>query len=94
MVWHNEADRVDLTGWMQRKYRGGQTRKVAVDAGHQDLEIDYNTLKGKLYFIISKTEFMFTGALKLIPNIKMFDPLYFRIVNMLLGTNLYKGYTK
>jgi GT2 family glycosyltransferase len=94
IVWHNEADRVDLSGWMQRKYRGGQTRKVAVDAGHKDLEIDYNNLKGKLYFIISKTEFMFNAALKLIPNNKMFDPLYFRIVNILLGTNLYKGYTK
>jgi GT2 family glycosyltransferase len=94
MVWHNEADRVGLDGWMQRKYRGGQTRKVAVEMGHKDLEIKYNTLKGRLYFIISKLEFLFTDALKIIPNIKMFDPLYFKIVNILLGTNLYKGYTK
>jgi len=94
MIWHNEEDRVQLEGWMQRKYRGGQTRKIAVQMGHKDLEINYNNLKGKLYFIISQVEFIFTWGLKLIPNIKMFDPLYFRIVNVLLGTNSYKGYTK
>jgi GT2 family glycosyltransferase len=94
MVWHNEEDRVQLAGWMQRKYRGGQTQQIAVQMGHKELGINYNNLKGKLYFIISKTEFMFTAALKIIPNIKVFDPLYFRIVNILLGTNLYKGYTK
>ncbi len=94
LVWHNEEDRVQLDGWMQRKYRGGQTRRVAVQMGHDDLELNFNNLKGKLYFIISKTEFLFNLALKLIPNKKMFDPLYFKIVNILLGTNLYKGYTK
>lgn len=94
MVWHNEADRVELNGWMQRKYRGGQTRKVAVMAGHNDLILNYNNLKGNIYFILSKTEFMLNWALKAIPNNKVFDPLYFKIVNLLLGTNLYKGYTK
>lgn len=93
MVWHNEEDRVELDGWMQRKYRGGQTRRVAVRMGHKDLELNFDNLKGKIYFMIAKLEFLFTGALKIIPNVRMFDPLYFRIVNILLGTNLYKGYT-
>ena len=94
MILHDESDRIELDGWMQRKYRGGQTRKVAVQMGHADLAINYNNVKGAVYFIISKFEFLFTRALKLIPNKKIFDPLYFRIVNILLGTNLYKGYTK
>jgi GT2 family glycosyltransferase len=93
MVWHNEEDRVELNGWMQRKFRGGQTRRVAVRMGHKDLELNFDNLKGKIYFLIAKTEFLFTVALKIIPNVKMFDPLYFKIVNILLGTNLYKGYT-
>jgi hypothetical protein len=67
---------------------------VAVDMGYKELEVDYNNLKGTLYFVISKVEFLFTAALKAIPNNKLFDPLYFRIVNILLGTNLYKGYMK
>jgi GT2 family glycosyltransferase len=94
MVWHNEEDRVDLDGWMKRKYRGGQTKRVAVDMGHTDLDVDYDNLKGRLYFILSKIDFILIGILKIIPNNKMFDPLYFRIVNFLLGTNLYKGFTK
>ena len=93
-IWHNEEDRVRLSGWLQRKYRGGQTRQVAVQMWHKDLELDYNNLKGEIYFIFSKVDFIFTGILKLIPNSKLFDPLYFRIVNLLLGINLYKGYTK
>ena len=94
MVWHNEEDRVEVGGWMQRKYRGGQTKRVAVEMGHQDLAIDYHDLKGNIYFIISKLDFVFNWLLKIIPNKKVFDPLYFRIVNILLGINLYKGYTK
>jgi len=94
MVWHNEEDRVALDGWMQRKYRGGQTRLVAVNMGHEDLRLDFNNAKGMVYFIISKLEFLFNGTLKMIPNIRFFDPLYFKIVNILLGTNLYKGYTQ
>ena len=94
LVWHNEEDRVQIEGWMQRKYRGGQTRRVAVQMGHKDLELNFDNLKGKIYFIVSKTEFVFNVILKLIPNVKIFDPLYFKIVNILLGMNLYKGYTK
>ena len=92
MILHNEEDRVELKGWMQRKFRGGQTRRVAVRMGHKDLGLNYDNLKGKIYFLIAKTEFLFTAALKIIHNFRMFDPLYFRIVNILLGTNLYKGY--
>jgi GT2 family glycosyltransferase len=94
LVWHNEADRVQLGGWMQRKYRGGQTQKVAVSMGHKDVAIHYSKLKANIYFLISKVDFIFEIALKLIPNYKIFDLLYFRIVNILLGINLYKGYTK
>lgn len=94
MVWHNEEDRVMLEGWMQRKYRGGQTKRVAVNMGHKELEIDYNNLKGKIYFVLSKLDFIFIGVIKVIPNNKIFDPIYFRLVNLLLGINLYKGYTK
>ena len=94
LVWHNEEDRVQIDGWMQRKYRGGQTRKVAVTMGHKELALDFDNLKGKVYYTISKTEFIFNTILKLIPNHKIFDPLYFKIVNILLGVNLYKGYTK
>jgi GT2 family glycosyltransferase len=93
-IMHDEEDRIQLDGWLQRKCRGGHTRRVAVEMGHKELELDYNNLKGKIYFIISQVEFIFTGFLKIIPNSKIFDPLYFRIVNILLGINLYKGYTQ
>ena len=93
LIWHNEEDRVQLDNWLKRKHRGGKTRYVAVQIGHKDLELNYNNLKGKLYYVISKTERVFIFILNAIPNLKIFDPLYFRLVNILLGTNLYKGYT-
>jgi GT2 family glycosyltransferase len=93
-ILHDEEDRVQLDGWLQRKRRGGHTRCVAVEMGHTGLAVDYHNLKGNIYFIISKLDFIFKGLLKVIPNKKMFDPLYFRTVNILLGINLYKGYTQ
>ena len=94
MIWHNEEDRLQMKQWLDRKYRGGQTRFVAVEMGHSELTLEYNNLKGGIYFILSKIEFAIVVIANVIPNHKIFDPIYFRIVNLLLGLNLYKGYTK
>lgn len=94
LILHNEEDRVALEGWMQRKYRGGQTRRVAVNAGHKELATDYDNFKGKIYAAGSRLEFAIKAIMKVIPNQRLFDPLYFRLVNFMLGLNSYKGYTK
>jgi glycosyltransferase involved in cell wall biosynthesis len=92
IMHHNEADRMNLIAWLARKKRGGETRRVAVELGHQELAYNYGPLKGNIYQIISLIHPVVMGLLTLIPNNKAFDKLYFSITNLLLGTALYSGY--
>lgn len=91
-VWHNEADRVDLLPWMQRKERAAETRKIAVDLGYKEMAINASPLKiyiSKLLYFFRSVLFI---ALMILPNKKIADKLYFRIVTLLLSIYLYKGY--
>ncbi|WP_045687121.1 glycosyltransferase family 2 protein [Hymenobacter sp. AT01-02] len=92
IMYHNEADRMNLTAWLARKKRGGETRRVAVELGHQELVYDYGLLKGSVYQVISLIRPAVMGILTLIPNKKAFDKLYFGLTNLLLGAALYSGY--
>lgn len=92
LIYHNEFDRVNVINWMQRQKRGAQTRKVAVNMGFSELEINYRFGKRILYFtfLLLKIPIMFW--LKIIPNKKKFDVFYFKCINILLGVNIYEGY--
>ena len=92
VVYHNEADRVEIDGWLNRKIRSGLTRKMAVDLGYEETKIEHVALKEVLLVLIFKTRFIPRFILKLIPNSKAFDPLYFKIINILLAAYLFEGY--
>jgi glycosyltransferase involved in cell wall biosynthesis len=92
--WHNELDRLTPENWLERKKRGAQTRKHAVRAGHPDLELKYTFLKRTIYSLSVLLKPIIFWAMRLIPNQKSFDFLYFRCVNLLLGTVVYEGYRK
>lgn len=94
VVYHNEADRIDIVPWLERKARAGETRQVAVALGYNHLKIGHNSIKEIVYKIFIPIKPLFYFALKIIPNYKFFDPIYFRITNILLGTYLYEGYIK
>ena len=94
LVFHNEADRIDLKGWLNRKERGGETRRIAYELGHKDQLIAPGFIKSFLFIIIGKMSTTFELLLKMIPNIKMFDGVYFRLINLILGARLYKGFRK
>lgn len=91
-MFHNEADRMNLPAWLARKRRGGETRRVAVTLGHEELAYKYGVLKGSIYRLVAFQHSMVMGVLTLIPNHRAFDRLYFAIVNLLLGAALYTGY--
>jgi glycosyltransferase involved in cell wall biosynthesis len=94
MVLHNEEDRVNLFPWLQRKERSAETRKIAVSLGYKEMAINSPASKIQLYRSIYFFKPVFLFTLKIIPNIKSLDFLYFRIINILLGAYLYKGYFK
>ncbi len=89
MAFHNEADRLNLDAWLARKQRGGETRRVAVAKGHEELKLHYGVLKKAALESIDQMKPLLKLILKLAP-----DPLYFRIVNILLAAAIYRGYTK
>lgn len=91
-MFHNEADRMNLPAWLARKRRGGETRRVAVELGHEELVYEYGALKGSIYRLAALVRPVIMGVLKLIPNQRAFDRPYFALVNLLLGTALYTGY--
>ncbi|RPD46901.1 glycosyltransferase [Hymenobacter sediminis] len=92
VMYHNEADRMNLHAWLARKRRGGETRRVAVELGHKELVYNYGALKGGIYRVVGAVQPLVLGVLSLIPNTKALDKLYFSIMNLLLGTALYTGY--
>ena len=92
MVLHNEEDRTEVLPWLERKERSAETRKIAVLLGHERVAI--NSSAGKIRFIkgIYLSKSMLFLLLKIIPNKKLFDFLYFKTVNILLTSFLYNGY--
>lgn len=94
VVYHNEADRMDIRNWLARKRRGAETRKVAAVMGYPEVALAYGLGKGNVYKFLSAGEPILYKMLAAIPNEKTLDPLYFGIVNLLLGTASYEGYTK
>lgn len=92
MVYHNEADRMSIKAWLARKKRGGETRKVAVEMGYAEVATHYGLKKKAVYTLLKAGKPGLYKLLLLIPNLPQFDPLYFKIVNLLLGTASYEGY--
>lgn len=90
--WHNELDRLTPESWLARKSRGAQTRRHAVQAGYANLELHYGLLKRTAYQVLGKLKPAIFWALTCIPNRKSFDFIYFRCINLLLGTVVYEGY--
>lgn len=91
-VLHNESDRLDIRNWMARRYRAGITRRQAVNIGHPGLKLSHNKIKNNFYSLLIKISPLLYKILEIIPNNKLFDSIYFKITNILLGTSIFHGY--
>lgn len=93
-IYHNETDRHELKPWLERKRRGGETRRNAVLRGHKELELHYSGLKKIILLFLSVTKNFWMWFLDALPNSKPLDGFYGMIVNALLATYIFEGYTK
>ncbi|MEX1190558.1 MAG: glycosyltransferase family 2 protein [Brumimicrobium sp.] len=93
LIYHNEKDRMSLTPFLKRKFRGAVTRKKAVELGFNDFEIKYSAQKRLYYSFLIKIEFVLKGLMNRLPNIKAFDKIYTKLANQQVGLNIFKGYT-
>ncbi|MBK5284705.1 MAG: glycosyltransferase [Bacteroidia bacterium] len=94
MVFHNEEDRIKPRPWLQRNMRGGVSRRKAVEQGYPDLNIIQSRLKYLAYLIMVKCKPILFFLESIIPNHSVFDIIYFRLINLLLGTSIFEGYNK
>lgn len=94
IAFHNETDRIEIKPWLERKKRGGETRKIAVKKGHIELEIKHNIFKSSIYKLITPLKGGLLLLQKLVPNYIFFDVIYFKITKILLGIYSFDGYRK
>jgi GT2 family glycosyltransferase len=94
LAYHNEADRVDLLSFLERKKRGGATRASAVKLGYKELDLKHSFTKRLVYllFYYLKLKYFFLLIAMLFEKLNRFEKIYFKIVNALLGIYHFEGY--
>lgn len=93
VIIHNEIDRNTLSEYLERKMLYGINKFKAFQIGHQSAYIHYTPIKKIYYHILLKLEMPIYLLTKLLPNNKVFDKLYFLLVNRLVGINIFKGFS-
>ncbi len=88
----NESDRIDLNNWLRIKFQASQTRARAVLKGYHELSISYSILKHIAYSILSPFRSIIKWICYSMSNLKLLDPIYFRLVHILIGITIFEGY--
>lgn len=91
-VHHNEADRLSLEVWLNSQERRSITRRVAVNLGHQELKLEYGFFKMTLLKVLNLGFRPLLVSLRMIPNYRIFDFAYFKLVAVLQACKIFKGY--
>lgn len=91
-IYHNEADRGTLDAFVARRKRSAVTQKVAVDIGYTELTLTHSKPKRLLLETASRFAWIFRGLGYILPNHRIFDPAYSKLVNILIAINIFDGY--
>ena len=94
VVYHNEEDRQDLNGWLQRQVRGGETRRIGVQIGYRELAIPYSPGKKIILNSLLIVKPVLVALAGMVPNFKDLDIIYFRLVLTLQAICIFEGYHK
>lgn len=92
MMYQNEANKVKAESWLQRYRKASITRKHAVNLGYSELAYVYPGFRKYIYLFFYKMKSVFHLLKDLIPPAKVFDPVYFFIINLMLAAYICKGY--
>jgi glycosyltransferase involved in cell wall biosynthesis len=94
MMYHNEIDRLEPKAWFERKVRGSETRKIAVQNGFMEIDLKYNRIKKIMYQIQVVLQPFLYFVLFFTTLFKWFDFVSFACYKRLLGIAIFKGFTK
>jgi len=89
---HNEVNKTNLSGFLQRTYNNAITRRHGVDIGYVDKKLNYTIFKRVVYSVINLFDPLIQIVLSKWPNSTKFDNVYFKTCHVLIGLYIYKGY--
>ncbi len=92
-IFHNESDRLNIVSWLNRRRRGGKTRKVAVELGYSEISLHYPLWKKVSFYLLKVLKPAFIFIITKFPDNRLIDPVRFRLINLLLATSIFEGYT-
>lgn len=93
-IYHNERDRLDMTGFLQRKKRNAETIAIAVGLGYKELAVEYQGVKQAALKGLSILKPLIEVVTRMLPGHSVFDAIHFRLMNTLLAIYFFEGYTK
>jgi glycosyltransferase involved in cell wall biosynthesis len=93
IVFQNESDRLNLRSILERARRGAITMRIARSMGYE-MHTNFAASKRVVYsWFVYLKPLIYRVAVN-IPNLKLFDYIYMKFVNLLLGLSFYQGYFK
>jgi glycosyltransferase involved in cell wall biosynthesis len=93
VIFQNESDRLSLRSILERARRGAITMKIGKSMGYE-MKVSFSSVKKVLYSLLVYFKSLFYAIAMNIPNLKLFDYIYLKFVNLLLGLSFYQGYFK
>jgi glycosyltransferase involved in cell wall biosynthesis len=94
LMYHNEIDRLEPDAWFERKVRGSETRKIAVQNGFTEIGLQYSSFKKIIYQIQVVLQPFIYLILFFTNPFKWLDFISFACYKRLLGIAIFKGFTK
>lgn len=94
LMYHNESDRLEPVQWYERKRRGSETRKIAVEQGFGEVGIEYGPVQKLIYSNQAILRPLVSGVVSVSSRFRFLDALSFSCYKVLLGMTIFKGYTK
>lgn len=94
IVFHNEMDRIQLLKWLHREEKGAETRAWGYTLGRSELGLDTSFLKSISYSFLAQIKQLLIAIQANFPDKPATDRLNHKLIHILLGTSIYKGYKK
>ncbi len=94
LLYHNEKDRTNPEGFLERKRRNAETIAIAAALGYRELAVHYPAWKYGLLKCLSICKPLIAWVANQLPEHQRWDRFYFRLMNILLAVYFFDGYTK
>ncbi|MBI3299572.1 MAG: glycosyltransferase [Elusimicrobia bacterium] len=91
-VTHNESDRMELRTKLARLKTGAFNKRQGFEMGRPECRLSFPLHRRAAYALFSALKPLLITVAEGLPNARFFDPLYSRLVHVLIGTVIFEGY--